>query len=88
MAGVLKLNCSGEAALPPQSCRKSSHRGEGALADHPLKDTAEIEIICPHCGYRMMRAVARLRREYEIDCPSCGKLILPPASERTDDSSS
>jgi len=33
------------------------------LADHPLKNTAEVELVCPRCGYRMMRTAARLRRE-------------------------
>jgi DNA-directed RNA polymerase subunit RPC12/RpoP len=51
------------------------------LVDHPLKDTAEIEINCPHCGYRMMRTAARLRRETEILCPSCGKAAAPGIDE-------
>ena len=36
------------------------------MADHPLKNTAEVELICPRCGYRMMRTAARLRRETGI----------------------
>jgi hypothetical protein len=36
------------------------------LADHSLKNTAELELICPRCGYRMMRMAARLRRETGI----------------------
>jgi hypothetical protein len=36
------------------------------LADHPLKNTAEVELICRRCGYRMMRTAARLRRETGI----------------------
>ena len=35
-------------------------------ADHPLKNTAEVELICPRCGHRMMRTAARLRRETGI----------------------
>jgi DNA-directed RNA polymerase subunit RPC12/RpoP len=52
------------------------------LVDHPLKDTAEIEITCPHCGYRMMRKAARLRRETEIRCPLCGGTVTPDMGER------
>jgi DNA-directed RNA polymerase subunit RPC12/RpoP len=47
------------------------------VAEHPLKDTAQIEIACPHCGYRMMRTAARLRRETEIRCPLCGEAVAP-----------
>lgn len=36
------------------------------MADHPLKNTAEVELICRRCGYRMMRTAARLRRETGI----------------------
>ena len=36
------------------------------LADHRLKNPAEVELICPRCGYRMMRTAARLRRETGI----------------------
>ena len=36
------------------------------MADHPLKNTAEVELICPRCGYRMMRTAAQLRRETGI----------------------
>jgi ribosomal protein S27E len=45
------------------------------LADHPLNETAEIEITCAHCGYRLMRTVAQLRRKTSIDCAVCGKFI-------------
>jgi len=31
-----------------------------------LADTAEVELICRRCGYRMMRTAARLRRETGI----------------------
>jgi DNA-directed RNA polymerase subunit RPC12/RpoP len=52
------------------------------LVDHPLNDTAEIEITCPHCHYRMMRTAARLRRETEIRCPRCGGAVAPGIGER------
>jgi DNA-directed RNA polymerase subunit RPC12/RpoP len=52
------------------------------LVDHPFKDTAEIELTCPHCGYRMMRTAARLRRETEIRCPRCGGAVAPAFGER------
>jgi predicted RNA-binding Zn-ribbon protein involved in translation (DUF1610 family) len=52
------------------------------LADHPLKDAAEIEIVCPRCGYRMMRTAARLRRETEVLCPSCGNAVARRVDER------
>jgi len=54
---------------------------EEPLADDPpndpIKDVAEIEIICPRCGYRMMRTAARLRRPHHIACPACGEVIVP-----------
>jgi DNA-directed RNA polymerase subunit RPC12/RpoP len=52
------------------------------MVDHPLKDTAEIEVTCPHCGHRMMRKAARLRRETEIRCPLCGRTVTPGIDER------
>jgi predicted RNA-binding Zn-ribbon protein involved in translation (DUF1610 family) len=52
------------------------------LADHPLKNTAEVELVCPRCGYRMMRTAARLRRETRIICPSCGEPVAPSTDER------
>jgi len=48
---------------------------------HPLKDTAEIEITCPRCGYRMIRTAARLRRKTEIFCPSCGSAVAAGIDE-------
>lgn len=47
------------------------------MADHPLVGTAEIEIACPRCDYRMMRTAARLRHKEKIDCPACGESINP-----------
>ena len=59
--------------------------GEGsALADHPLKETAEIEITCPRCSYRLMRTVAQLRTKASIDCPECGEAIAPGANRRNE----
>lgn len=54
------------------------------MSDDPLKHTAEIEIVCRRCGYRMVGTAARLRRETEILCPSCGGLVAPGADERDD----
>ena len=47
------------------------------MADRPLKNTAEVELVCPRCGCRMMRRAARLRRETGIVCPSCGEPVAP-----------
>jgi DNA-directed RNA polymerase subunit RPC12/RpoP len=58
------------------------------VADDPLKDVAEVEIVCPHCGYRMMRTAARLRRPHRIDCPACGKNIVPGGDRRDGGTSS
>jgi predicted RNA-binding Zn-ribbon protein involved in translation (DUF1610 family) len=41
----------------------------------PLKD-AEIEIVCPGCGYRMTRTPDRLRRGTKLVCPECGQEIV------------
>ena len=47
----------------------------------PLKD-AEVEIVCPRCGYRTARTPDRLRRDVKILCPQCGEEIVsePPDS--------
>jgi DNA-directed RNA polymerase subunit RPC12/RpoP len=57
------------------------------LADHPLKNTAEVEIVCRRCSYRMMRTAARLRRETGIVCSSCGEPVAPGTDERAKDAS-
>jgi predicted RNA-binding Zn-ribbon protein involved in translation (DUF1610 family) len=44
------------------------------VPDDPLKD-AEVEIICPACGYQMKRPVERLRRGTRLVCPRCGQAI-------------
>jgi len=46
------------------------------MAKHPLPDTAEVELICPGCGYHMARTVARLRRDTKVVCPNCGADIV------------
>jgi predicted RNA-binding Zn-ribbon protein involved in translation (DUF1610 family) len=51
------------------------------MARDPLKD-AEIEIVCPRCGYRMMRTAARLRRGTKLVCPECGQEIVPDVPDR------
>jgi DNA-directed RNA polymerase subunit RPC12/RpoP len=45
------------------------------MVPDPLKD-AEIEIVCPRCGYRTTRTSARLRRNTMVVCPSCGHEIV------------
>ena len=37
------------------------------MADHPLKNTAEVELICPRCGYRMMRTPIRMESGYDAN---------------------
>jgi predicted RNA-binding Zn-ribbon protein involved in translation (DUF1610 family) len=54
------------------------------MARNPLND-AEIEIICPACGYRMTRTAARLRRATKLVCPKCGEEIVPAPPDRTSD---
>jgi DNA-directed RNA polymerase subunit RPC12/RpoP len=54
------------------------------LADHPLKKTAEIEVTCQHCGYRLMRTAAQLRTKGSIDCPACGASIAPGADQQNE----
>jgi predicted RNA-binding Zn-ribbon protein involved in translation (DUF1610 family) len=41
----------------------------------PLKD-AEIEVVCPRCGYRMTRTASRLRRGTKLVCAECGQDII------------
>ena len=42
----------------------------------PPTDDSEVEIVCPQCGYRMPRTVARLRRETEVVCAQCGAVVV------------
>jgi DNA-directed RNA polymerase subunit RPC12/RpoP len=51
------------------------------MSDDPLKDDAEVEIVCPRCGYRTTRTAARLRRDTMVVCPECGAEIVPPDDE-------
>jgi DNA-directed RNA polymerase subunit RPC12/RpoP len=37
----------------------------------------EVEIVCPHCGHRMARTPARLRRDIKVLCPECGAEVVP-----------
>lgn len=46
------------------------------MEDDPLKDEAKVEIVCPPCGYRTTRTVARLRRETMVVCAECGGEIV------------
>jgi predicted RNA-binding Zn-ribbon protein involved in translation (DUF1610 family) len=51
------------------------------MAKPPLHDTAEVEIICPRCGYHTARTVARLRRlDTKVVCASCGDDLVAPAT--------
>jgi predicted RNA-binding Zn-ribbon protein involved in translation (DUF1610 family) len=54
------------------------------MARDPVKE-AEIELICPRCGYRMVRSAARLRRDTHLVCPECGQDIEPGAPSPSDD---
>jgi predicted RNA-binding Zn-ribbon protein involved in translation (DUF1610 family) len=51
------------------------------VADDPLKDAAEVELVCPRCGYRTTRTAARLRRETPVLCQQCGEEIVPGNGE-------
>jgi predicted RNA-binding Zn-ribbon protein involved in translation (DUF1610 family) len=48
------------------------------MANDPRDEEVEVEVICPDCGYRLTRSVARLRRETPVVCPNCGKEIVEP----------
>jgi len=50
------------------------------MARDPLRE-AEVEIVCPRCGYRMTRTAARLRRETKLICAQCGEEIVAPADD-------
>jgi DNA-directed RNA polymerase subunit RPC12/RpoP len=71
--------------LPPNA--NPRHHVEAPFAEGELKNTAEVELVCPRCGYRMMRTAARLRRETGIVCPSCGEPVAPGTDERAKDAS-
>jgi DNA-directed RNA polymerase subunit RPC12/RpoP len=46
------------------------------MTQDPLND-AEIELVCPRCGYRMARTASRLRRPTKLVCAQCGQDIMP-----------
>ena len=48
-----------------------------AMGEEPLKDDAEVEVICPYCGYHLRRTAGRLRRDTPVVCPNCGKQVVP-----------
>ena len=51
------------------------------MARNPVDD-AEIEIVCPRCGYRMTRTASRLRRGTPLVCVECGETIpLDPSDD-------
>jgi predicted RNA-binding Zn-ribbon protein involved in translation (DUF1610 family) len=47
-----------------------------AMAKEPLKNEAEVEVICPRCGYHLTRTAARLRRDTPVICPNCGAEVV------------
>ena len=54
-----------------------------AMIRDPPKDEAEVEVICPHCGYHLRRTAGRLRRDMPVVCPNCGEQAVPtPPAER------
>jgi hypothetical protein len=46
-------------------------------ASNSPEDAAEVEIICPGCGYRLTRTVGRLRRNTKVVCANCGEDVVP-----------
>jgi hypothetical protein len=36
------------------------------MSNAPLAEQAEIEVICPRCGYHLRRTAARLRRDTPV----------------------
>ena len=53
------------------------------MAKRPRSQEAEVEVICPQCGYRLARSPARLRRDPPVVCPNCGYRVTdaPPQHE-------
>ena len=45
------------------------------MANRPNGEEAEVEVICPNCGYRLARSAARLRRDTPVICPNCGRRL-------------
>jgi predicted RNA-binding Zn-ribbon protein involved in translation (DUF1610 family) len=48
-----------------------------AMARKPLREEAEVEMICPRCGYHLRRTAGRLRRDTPVVCPNCGEQVVP-----------
>ena len=49
-----------------------------------LPSDPELELICPCCGYHMIRTAERLRRPTKIVCASCGTDIVPGGTDGPD----
>jgi predicted RNA-binding Zn-ribbon protein involved in translation (DUF1610 family) len=47
------------------------------MAKEPPKSDAEVDVICPHCGYHLKRTAERLRRDTPVVCPNCGEQVVP-----------
>jgi DNA-directed RNA polymerase subunit RPC12/RpoP len=54
-----------------------------AMAKEPLKDEAEVEVICLRCGYHLTRTATRLRRDTPVVCPNCGDEVVPEGHEHS-----
>jgi len=54
------------------------------MADDPRDDEAEVEVICPRCGYHLTRSVARLRRDTPLVCPKCGYRMAEDGRTRSE----
>jgi predicted RNA-binding Zn-ribbon protein involved in translation (DUF1610 family) len=48
------------------------------MANDPRDEELDVEIICPECGYHLVRSAERLRRNTPVVCPNCGKEIGEP----------
>lgn len=44
-------------------------------------DDAEVEIVCPNCGYRTRRLASRLRRTTPVVCAQCGTVVVEGDAE-------
>ena len=54
------------------------------MANDPHDDEAEVEVICPRCGYHLARSAARLRRDTPVVCPNCGYRMTDDAGQSTE----
>jgi predicted RNA-binding Zn-ribbon protein involved in translation (DUF1610 family) len=48
------------------------------------EDDAEVEIICPNCGYRTQRMASRLRRTTPVVCAQCGMVVVEGNADRAE----